>query len=247
VRLAPAHCPVPGCGNPYLVWHDEEVALCLLHRDQAVRERLSAERLRLLQRAGLQPPHPGRSRTGWRHRKVLARVGGNFFYETPVILRLGPVTAVGFSRDDEGRLLLDVRMPTASGRPRATLVGSFWERPPAGADVACPRSGRLVDVAYPNGDRFRAELTDIHTARALQVRFGNVARWAYRVRFPLTLAELALTVANTDIQFGPHQTAMGGPTTVDCFSSHDTAALEIPMTPDQVAGLYPAGRVTDGG
>ena len=177
---------------------------------------------------------------GWRQRRVLARVAGNFFYETPVILRLGTVTAIGFGRDDEGGLLLTVRMPTASGHPRAVLIDSLWVVPPTGAEVASPPSGRLLDIAYPDGDRFRVELTEIATAGALQMRFGSVARWAYRVEFPVTLAEISLTVANTDLEVGPDDTCMGGPRTVDCFTSHGGPAIHIPLTAAQEDGLFPA-------
>jgi len=132
-------------------------------------------------------------------------------------------------------------MPTTSGQPRATLVDGFWEVLPTGGEVVCPASGRLLDIAYPNGDRFRVEFTEVHNAGALQLRFRSVARWAYRVEFPVTLAEIALSVANTDLGFGPDTTSMGDPATptTDCFTSHGLAALEVRMTEDQVRGLFP--------
>jgi hypothetical protein len=228
-------CPVPGCGHPYLAWHrfgdDEAVALCLAHREQAAGA--PPDRLRRLERP------PAGTRPAWLQRKVLARVGGNFFYETPTVLRLGSVTSIGFGRDERGDLLLTLRMPTASGQPRAVLVDSFWEVPPAGAQVVSPPSGRLLDLAYPDGDRFRLRLLEVHSAGALQARFGAVARWAYRVEYPVTLAEISLGVANTDLAFGPDTTDMGGPTTRECFTSHGPAAIEIPITADQEAGLFP--------
>lgn len=184
-------------------------------------------------------PPTGRAGPAWLRRKVLARVGGNFYYETPIILRLGTIPCIAFARDQHENLLLNLRMPTTSGEPRAVLTDSYWEVPPTGAEVVCPSSGRLLDIAYPNGDRFRAEFRDIHNGRALQVLFGSVARWAYRVEFPVTLAEIALTVANTDLVVGPHHTGMGGPATTDSFTSHGVAALDVRMTADQVKGLFP--------
>jgi len=166
-------------------------------------------------------------------------VAGNFFYETPVVFRLGSVTCIGFTRDEHHNLRLDLRMPTTSGQKRARITESFWEVPPLGADLACPSSGHLIDITYPDGDRFRAEFTDVHNGRALQVRFGNVARWAYRVRFPVTLVEITMMVANTDLSFSPEDTCMGGPTTVGCFTSHGRGAIDIPMDYDQLVGLFP--------
>jgi len=243
--FARSGCPVPGCANPYLSWHylgpDEKIILCLAHAEQAARTAVPAERLRALALAADQPAHPASTRPVWQQRKILARVCGNFFYETPIILRLGTVTSIGFNRDEEDSVLLDLRMPTVSGEPRAVITGSFLEVPPAGAEVVCPPSGRLIDIAYPNGDHFRAEFTDVHTARALQVRFGTVARWAYRVQFPVTLATIALTVADTDLEFGPDRTEMGGAPTTDCFTSHGDAAIDVRMTAHQLDGLFPGG------
>lgn len=232
-------CAAPGCANPYLAWHhigpDEKVALCLAHAQQATEA--PADRLQALARASERPAHPGRP--AWQRRNVLARVGGNFFYETPVILRLGRLTVIGFSRDEQRNLLLTLRMPTASGEPRPVITENFWEVPPSGAKLVCPPSGRLLDIAYTNGDRFRAAFTDLHTAGVLQARFGKVARWAYRVRFPVTLVELALTVANTDLELSPDHTAMGNSPSVDCFTSHGDAAIDVRMPPNQVEALFP--------
>jgi len=105
----------------------------------------------------------------------------------------------------------------------------------------CPPSGRVVDITYPDGDHFRVAFLDVHDAAVLQARFRTVARWAYRLHYPVTMAEITLTVANTDLDFGPHHSGLGGPTTVDCFTSHDQVAIEIPLTPDQVHGLFPTG------
>lgn len=232
-----AACVVPGCSVPYLTVRelgpDEALTLCLGHAEQAAAA--PDERLRHL--AGTPRRHA--SRPPWRTRPLLARVGGNFYYETRVLFRLGAVTCVGFDRDDGGNLLLDLRMPTASGQPRARISGNLWKVLPDGAEVACPASGRLLDISYPDGDRFRAEFSDVHDVRALRARFGGVARWAYRIRFPVTLVELSLRVANTDLGFDPEGTEMGGPSTVDCFTSHGIAAIGINLTKDQLDGLFP--------
>jgi len=166
-------------------------------------------------------------------------VAGNFYYETPVVFRLGSVTCFGFTRDEDHALQLDLRMPTASGRSRARMTGNIWETPPDGADLVCPRSGRLVDITYPDGDHFRADFTDVHGDRVLQHRYGSVARWAYRLQFPVTLMQVTVAVANTDLSFGPDDSCMGGPTTVDCFTSHGGPAIHIRLTSEQEHGLLP--------
>lgn len=240
MELTASRCIAPGCANPYLAWHpiapDEAVPLCLAHAKQAVDTAAPADRLRSLAQAASRE----RAWPIWRQRHLLVRMAGDFYYETPILLRLGSMTCIGVSRGEEANLQLTLRMPTASGQPRAVITDNVWQAPPDGAEVTCPSSGRVLDIAYPNGDHFRADFTDVHNAGVLQMRFGTVARWAYRVEFPVTLAEISLAVANTDIELGPDRTGMGGPSTVDCFTSHRPVAIDIPLTSDQVATLFPA-------
>ena len=243
-----SRCCAPGCANPFLTWHsigpDEAVPLCLTHAKQAVDTAAPPERLRALARAAASPAQRDRGRPAWQMRNLLVRVAGNFFYETPVLFRLGSVTCIGFNRGEEGNLQLTLRMPTTSGQPRAAIIENVWQVPPDGAEVLCPPSGRLLDITYPDGDRFRVEFTDVAAEAALQARFGKVARWAYRLTFPLTLVELAATVTNTDLDFGPHHCRFGGPPTVDCFTSHGDAAIDVPLTQLQLDGLFPQGLPT---
>ena len=240
---SPPRCAVPGCAVPYVVRHavdaGQSVSLCLAHAEQAVAAAVPRERLHALSQAAPPAGGPRRAERPWQQRKVLTRVAGNFFYETPVVFRLGSITCVGLERDGDGNVVLELRMPTASGQRRARMTANVWETPPTGAEVRCPPSGRLLDIAYPGGDRFRIELVDIHTSRALQARYGNVARWAYRLDYPVTLAEVTMAVANTDLTFTPDDTCIGGPTTVDCFTSHVRSAIDIPLPYDQLVGLFP--------
>ena len=71
---APSGCLVPGCGNPYLAWHevgpDEAVAMCLPHVEQAVATAVPADRLRALDRSRAGPG------PAWQQRPALVRVAG---------------------------------------------------------------------------------------------------------------------------------------------------------------------------
>lgn len=242
MKASASRCIAPGCANPYLIRHpigpDETVALCLTHAREAADTEAPADRLRALAQAATRPD-PRRPRPIWQQRPLLARVASNFFYETPILFRLGPVPCIALNRSDEGNLLLTLRMPTTSDQPKAAITDNVWDVLPDGAEVICPPSGRLLDIRYPDGDRFRIEFSDIQSAHALQMRFGNVARWAYRVSFPVTYVEVSATVANTDLEFGPNHCTFGGPTTKDCFTSHGDGAYEVRITPDQLAQLFP--------
>jgi hypothetical protein len=238
----PARCIAPGCANPYVTRYalgaDEVVPLCLTHAKQATETDAPADRLRSLAQAASRPD-PRRQRPAWQQRPLLARVASNFFYENPELFRLGPVTCIGFDRGEEGNLLLTLRMPTTSDQPKAAITNNVWDVLPDGAEVVCPPSGRVLDISYPDGDRFRIEFTDVHSAAALQMRFGNIARWAYRVTFPCTYVEVSATVANTDLDFGPSHCAFDGPGTKDCFTSHGGPAYEVRLAPDQLDLLFP--------
>ena len=243
MELFPPRCIAPGCATPYLTRHtvgpDEVVPLCLTHARQAVETEAPADRLRSLAQAASRPD-PRRPRPIWQQRPLLARLASNFFYETPVLFRLGPVICIGFDRSpDEGNLLLTLRMPTTSDQPKAAITGNVWDVLPDGAEVVCPPSGRILDISYPDGDRFRIEFTDIQSAAALQMRFGNIARWAHRVTFPCTYVEVSAAVANTDLEFGPNHCTFDGPTTKDSFTSHGDAAYEVRITDEQLAQLFP--------
>ncbi|MDP9457654.1 MAG: HNH endonuclease, partial [Actinomycetota bacterium] len=49
---------------------------------------------------------------------LLAVVGGNFYYDTPIIFQYQGEPSIWFNRDEDGYLLLNVRMLSTSGQPR---------------------------------------------------------------------------------------------------------------------------------
>src|SRR5215211_1730983 len=94
-------CPVANCGSPYLTWHHFDppwserqhhdpagmVALCREHHDAAdagaysehdFREMKARDRAQAL-----------RGRFEWRRQRLLAIVGGTFYYETPIPVQVG--------------------------------------------------------------------------------------------------------------------------------------------------------------
>jgi hypothetical protein len=159
-------CPVAGCGSPYLTWHHFDppwrvehhhrpagmIALCREHADKADNGSFTNDQLRELKRVGRERAELVRGRFDWMRRDLLARVGGNFYYEQPVILQVGPVPCIWFNRDDDSHLLLNFRMPTLSGEPRAQIEDNWWSVLPDVTECVCPPHGRLVEVSYQNGD-----------------------------------------------------------------------------------------------
>jgi len=220
-------CPVDGCGSPYLTWHHFDppwrvehhhrpegmIALCREHADKADHGSFTDEQLRVLKRDGKRRAQEVRGRFDWMRQDLLAVVGGNFYYGASVILELGTIRCVSFDRDQDGYLLLNVRMPTTSGRPRTRIDHNFWTVMPGVEEVICPPSGRLVEVSYGNGDKFRTEFFDVASPDVLAARYSeqsDVASWSGDIGFPLTAVEVWETAAGTSIEFGPNFSKLPG-------------------------------------
>ena len=202
-------CPIPGCGIPYLTWHhfDPEwhveehhrpegmIALCLTHAGQADADAFEPEYLRSLKQMGRPQVDEIRGQLTWMRRRVLALIGGNWYYDTPVILQIGSTNAISFGRDQDGYLLLNLRMPTLSGQPRARIEENFFTvARDHVADIECAAGGRTITIDYANGDRFQHQYRDIADEDVLRDRYGSQVgprRVSGMIDFPLTVVEVS--------------------------------------------------------
>jgi hypothetical protein len=195
-------CPVEGCGSPYLTWHHFDppwryekhhrpegmIALCREHADKADNRSFTDNQLRHLKQVGAARATEVRGRFDWMRNDLLAHVGGNFYYGTPVILRLGSTKNIWFERDENNDVLLNIKMPTLSGEPRARIENNVWTvLPRLAAEVICPPNGRLIDVKYNNGDWFRVEYQIMATEGDFFKNYpGTPVSHLEEVVFPLT-------------------------------------------------------------
>ena len=248
-------CPVEDCGSPYLTWHHFDppwrvehhhriegmIALCREHADKADHGAYTDDQLRELKREGRARAGRVRGRFEWMRRDLLARVGGNFYYETPVIFQVANIPCVWLDRDDDGYLLLNFRMPTLTGEPRASIEQNFWSVPPGVEEIICPPSGRLVEVRYGNGDLFRAEFFSTDSADALAARYphAGVHEWRSSLNFPLTVVEVWETAAGSSVEFGPHLSRLGGIQITEGFMSHGPVGIMVDASATEVARLFP--------
>lgn len=236
-------CPVEGCGNPYLTWHHFDppwrmeqhhrpaglVALCREHADKADAGAFTDDQIREFKRTSAERAESVRGRFDWRRRELLAVVGGSFYFQTDVILQIGDQPCIWFSRDDEGYLLLNFTMPTATGQPRARILENFWTVPPDVTDLECLPNGRKLRVRYPNGDDLKFEFFDIETAGALAHRYPDAGteRWTDSIAFPITGVEVSEKAPGTPIEFGPRVTRLPGVHIENSFMMNCGVALRL--------------------
>jgi hypothetical protein len=249
-------CPVTDCGSPYLTWHhfdppwriehhhrpEDMIALCREHADKADHGSFTDEQLRKLKREGRARGREVRGRFDWMRQDLLAVVGGNFFYQTDVIFRIGTTRCIWFERDEEGYLLLNFRMPTITGHARAQIEQNIWSVLPGVDEVICPPSGKLVEVSYGNGDKFRAEFYDLRSFDELAARYrtSKTESLSSSVNFPVTAVELWETAVGTAVEFGPRFSRLPGNNIfIDCFTSGCGTAIHLEASREELARLFP--------
>lgn len=212
-------CPVANCSSPYLTWHHFDppwryeqhhrvegmIALCREHADKADHGAFTNEQIRSLKRVGRERAQQVRGRFDWMRYEILTVVAGNFFHRVDTVLEVNEVKSVWFDRDEQGYLLLNVRMPTLSKEPRARIEQNTWITNPGVEEVICPPHGRLIDIKYRNGDKFRVEFFSAETAGALSKRYPPQGFWTGMdfINYPITVAEIWATATGAPISLTP--------------------------------------------
>ncbi|WP_435601485.1 hypothetical protein [Streptomyces sp. C10-9-1] len=243
-------CPVTGCGSPYLTWHHFDppwriekhhrpegmVALCREHADKADNGAFTNDQIRTLKREGRSRASEVRGRFDWMRSKILTVVAGNFGYECYTALEVGGVKCIWFERDEDGYLLLNVKMPTLAQRPRAEIERNAWTVSSGAHEVLCPPSGRLVEVKYENGDRFRVEFFILESSEEFASRYPHVARFKELPEYPLTAVEIYETIAGAGVSFTPRgiTSPEGGHVGGNFFRNFRGASISIGANPRKV-------------
>jgi hypothetical protein len=219
------------------------IALCRAHADQADNGAFTDDQLRELKATGKARAQEVRGRFNWMRQDLLAVVGGNFYYEQPIILEIGNTKCIWFDRDDDGYLLLNFKMPARAGRPGAEIEENFWIVSPAVDEVVCPPSGRLVEVSYRNGEKFRAEFFSIASPDELRRRYPDAGTlsWTAGIEFPVTVVELWETAPEADIEFGPAFSRLPGNKTFiwGFYRGNQGAVFHISANEAQMTSMFP--------
>ena len=226
------------------------VALCRDHHPEADAGAFTVDQLRELKAAGRDRTLALGAKFNWMRNKLLAVVGGNFYYETPTPIAYAGLPVVWFNRDESGRLLVNLRMLTTSNQPRMLMIDNFWLS--AGSDesaIVCPPSGRLVSASYPNGDKLRTEFREVASVDEFDRRYAQTGSHEgslkqIGVEMPLAVVEITMAVGGTDVTFGPKQSSIKGSTIEGCWISHCGVGLQIDAFTRRRPGV-PAPRATE--
>jgi hypothetical protein len=215
-------CPVPNCGSPYLEWHHfdppwrvEEhhrpegmVALCRAHHIQADHGAFTVEQIHGFKNDAKENWAQVKGRFNWMRNRLLAVVGGNFFYETPIIFQYKDKPVIWFERDANDYLLLNLYMLTITNQPRAYIRNNEWFNTGGEEDIECPPSAKRLRISYPNGDLVGVEFFELATTAEAKKRYpyASVEHWG--IEFPITAVEVTNKVAGSGLEFNANETKL---------------------------------------
>ncbi|MET7375853.1 hypothetical protein [Micromonospora arida] len=173
------------------------VALRATHHAKA--DAWTVEDIRRLKLAAPNRPEVN-GRFEWMRRDVLAIVGGNYYYETPIILEIKGQPVVWFDRDEDHRLLLSVRMITTSRDARFYMDRNDWIVRGQPGDVESPPSGCFLRVRYENGDELRIQFKQWFSSGELGAAHEPpISALGEKLKFPLVSAQVMMKVGNAPI------------------------------------------------
>ncbi|MFG3274466.1 hypothetical protein [Streptomyces luteogriseus] len=133
-----------------------------------------------------------------------------------------------------------MKMPTLTGHQRAEIEQNVWTVSPDAHEVICPPNGRVVEVNYENGDRFRVEFCSLQNSEEFSRRYPQMAHCKDLPEYPLTAAEIYETAAGTSVSFNPNGIAWAGAHIGGNFlRGLRGAAISIDATREEMQRLFP--------
>jgi hypothetical protein len=235
-------CPVLGCANPYLMWHHFDptwnehhhhnpegmIALCAEHHRKADAGAFTKEQLRQIRDRATLEAREIEGRFDWLRHTLLGIVGGDFYYETSILVQFRRQPLVWFTRDMEGYLLLNVNMLSTSGQPRLRIEENFWRLGGEPDDLVCPPSGRILRCNYLNGDALGVEFFTLDSEAAIEARYAGAKPGKWNLAFPLTAVEVTMRVGESEIDFSARETRLPRENTLrGNFAGHARVGLTI--------------------
>ncbi|MEM1056744.1 MAG: hypothetical protein AAGI52_14575 [Bacteroidota bacterium] len=183
------------------------IALCREHHDKADAGAYTVDQLRGFKQNVCDEGIGGKF--DWLRKEIVGVVGGGFFFDVREPLASERFPIVWFTVGSGGMRLLNIDMPSLSGLPRFSMRENIWSLQGQPADFKCPPSGRLVELAYPNGDYLRVEFRVIESPDEVQSRYGHVEVEAWPVEYPVTTVEVRLKVGGGGIEVNQKEMRLG--------------------------------------
>jgi hypothetical protein len=118
--------------------HDPAGMIALCSNCHGEADLLTKEQLHKIKDEGRERAATIAHRFAWRRRKLLVVLGGNFFYNCDLILRVSSRRCVWFNRTETGEFELNFRLPASSGRPPFTVMGNVWMTLSDADDIIAP-------------------------------------------------------------------------------------------------------------
>lgn len=204
------------------------VALCIEHHAHADAAAFPAAQLREFKRRGGAGNPPPNATVSWMRDDLIAFVGGIFYVDVTVAVQLGRHEVVSFNRDADGGILLNINVPSISGEPRLRMEDNFWIETGEPEDLECPPSGKAILATYKNGDRISIRFREVASKEEFMARYpaddavdealakagsdmthADIAL-AVAVTFPVAVAEIELSIADTPIDLRSTQAVIDG-------------------------------------
>lgn len=221
-------CPAPSpnnigrCGNPYLTWHHFDppwnvrhhhnprgmIALCLEHHKKADYGAYTKDQLRQFKEQASNRFRKVRGKFEWMRHKLLAVVGGNFYYETAIVFQYYETPIIWFERNEQGYLLLNIDLHSVTSNLQLQMRNNIWQVYGNPDDIECPPSGKKIHVKYENGDSVRIEFVNIESVSKFQKKYSSTPG----IHFPLVIVEVHMTIGEANLQFGPKETILASNT-----------------------------------
>lgn len=233
-------CPVKYCGNPYLEYHHFDpqwhikrhhdpkgmIALCATHHAKA--DALTREQC--LDLKSNSHTRDVKGRFEWMRREIVSIIGGNYYHEVPIILRMRDMSVIWWERDQNGYLQLSLQMLTVGNEPRTRLMANDWDIRGNPIDVESPPNGSLLSVRYENGDYLSIKFREWKSSEQLQAthpRILDLEDFGETIVYPLVTAEVNMEVAGTDIRLDPKGATIQGISLRGCLSSRSQVGLSL--------------------
>lgn len=203
------------------------IALCRSHHIQSDHGAFTRQQLEGFKRTP-QDSKLVRGRFAWMRKELLAFVGGNLYQNYRTIFRFKGEPIIWFERDEEGYILLNLKLLNANGERRAEIRNNDWANSGLEDDIEVPPSARRIRITYLDGDRLAVEFYDIadsHELARLQPQLGK-REWEKDIRFPITAVDVSCHAPSVGITFGPKSTSVGTTRLTNQFYTDGECALD---------------------